>query len=90
MVYSIAGRDLLGPVHLEPQHSMEHVSRLAAAALGVPHCKLVSQVGLTLASSMTVQACGLDDGDVITAVAPKKLAEEVCRVCRVWAATVRG
>ena len=69
MVYSIAGRDLLGPVHLEPQHSMEHVSRLAAAALGVPHCKLVSQVGLTLASSMTVQACGLDDGDVITAVA---------------------
>ena len=69
MVYSIAGRDLLGPVHLEPQHSMEHVSRLAAAALCVPHCKLVSQVGLTLASSMTVQACGLDDGDVITAVA---------------------
>lgn len=66
-VVSMTGRELVGPIELHSNETMDHVARRVAMILGVPECRLTTQTGHTLAGLTTVVANGLQDGDIITA-----------------------
>ena len=67
-VLSVGGNTLV-TMELEPGDSLAILAKEAAVALGALHCKLVSQAGIEIAHTTTMERSGLQDGDAVTGVA---------------------